>query len=118
MLTLTLPFDCNYKWSYKYAVRIEWDPLKNAMNIQKHGFDFEDAWEVFENPLLVKSDARKDYGEQRWIGIGVMRTHPVVVVIVFTIREPDIIRMISMRKAGKEERKGYEEAIKDRLGTY
>lgn len=47
-----------------------------------------------------------------------MRTHPVVVVIVFTIREPDIIRMISMRKAGKEERKGYEEAIKNRVGTH
>jgi len=48
--------------------------LKNERNIQKHGFDFEDAWEVFENPLLVKSDARNDYGEQRWIGIGAMKT--------------------------------------------
>jgi uncharacterized DUF497 family protein len=41
-----------------------------------------------------------------------------VLVIFFMTREPDIIRVISMRKAGKEERKGYEEAIKNRLGTH
>lgn len=96
-------------------MRFEWDPLKNERNIKKHGFDFADAWEVFENPLLAKPDMRRDYGEERWIGIGSMHSHPITVVLIFTLKEPDIVRIISMRKASRDERKSYEKAIKDRM---
>ncbi len=33
-------------------MRFEWDEKKNNENIRKHGLDYADAWQVFENPLL------------------------------------------------------------------
>ncbi|MDP2854735.1 MAG: BrnT family toxin, partial [Smithellaceae bacterium] len=65
--------------------------------------DFADAWQVFENPLLAKLDDREDYDEDRWIGVGMM-SNGIVVVLVFTEREQETIRIISLRKATKNER--------------
>ncbi len=96
-------------------MQFEWDENKNRENLQKHGFDFADAWQLFENPLLVRLDNRKDYGEGRWIGIGKM-SNGVSSVLVFTERNPETIRVISMRKASKKERKNYEKNIENRLG--
>jgi uncharacterized protein len=53
-------------------VRFEWDEEKNETNFRKHGFDFADAWEIFTGPILVALDDREDYGEDRWIGIGML----------------------------------------------
>ena len=89
----------------------EWDDEKNKSNIQKHGFDFTDAWEIFEAPILAALDDREDYGEDRWIGIGSLRDQ--IVVIVFAERDPETIRVISLRKALKHERIKYAEAITD-----
>ena len=44
-------------------MRFKWDENKNNENIQKHGLDFADARQVFENPLLSKLDDREDYAE-------------------------------------------------------
>ena len=96
-------------------MRFEWDENKNSENIGKHGLDFADAWQVFENPLLAKLDDREDYDEDRWIGVGMM-SNGSVVVLVFTEREQEMIRIISIRKATKNERTRYEKAIKNRLG--
>jgi len=96
-------------------VYFEWDEPKNKENIRKHGLDFADAWEIFEAPVLTAPDTRKDYGEDRWIGIGFLKER--VVVIVFTEPNEDTIRIISMRKALKYERIKFEEAIRDQLGT-
>ena len=49
-----------------------WNRRKNESNIKKHELDFADAFKVFESPLLVNSDERHEYGEERWIGIGLM----------------------------------------------
>lgn len=43
---------------------------KNTLNIRKHGIDFTDAYELFEQPILVLKDDRKDYKENRYIGMG------------------------------------------------
>ena len=94
-------------------MRFEWDENKNAENIRKHGLDFADARQVFQNPMLVKLDDREDYGEDRWIGIGIISSG-IVVVFIFTEKEQEMIRMISMRKATKNERTRYEKAIKDK----
>ena len=51
-------------------MKLEWDEKKNKENIRKHGFDFADAWEVFDLPLLTSADTRQTYGENRLIGIG------------------------------------------------
>ncbi len=92
---------------------LEWDAAKNISNIQKHGFDFAEAEELFAGVLVVDPDIREDYGEMRWTGIGVIRGRPAHVV--FTERPPDIIRIISLRKATRREQKQYEAAIQDRL---
>jgi hypothetical protein len=94
-------------------VRFEWDEEKNEENIRKHGIDFADAHEIFDGPMLVDLDAREDYGEDRWIGIGFLKNRAVV--IVFTEREDETIRIISVRKARKHECTRFEETIKDGL---
>jgi uncharacterized DUF497 family protein len=95
------------------AYRFEWDDAKNRSNIRKHGFDFVDAEEMFRGILLARPDTREDYGEKRCIGIGTIRNRTAVVV--FSERGPENIRIISLRKASRRERKEYEKAIKDRL---
>jgi hypothetical protein len=93
-----------------------WDEKKNRLNIKKHGFDFADAWEVFNKVLLASLDDSQDYGEQRWIGIG-MLNNGIVAVIVFVEQDNDTIRIISMRKANKNEKSRYEKEIKNRLAS-
>jgi uncharacterized DUF497 family protein len=95
-------------------VHFEWDEEKNLSNIEKHGLDFADAWEIFQAPLLTALDTRQDHGEARWIGIGSLRGR--VVVVVFTEPGSGTISIISLRKAVKRERVRYEKALKDRLG--
>ncbi len=97
-------------------MRFEWDEDKNRHNIRKHGFDFADAWMLFQGHLLVRLDTREDYGEDRWQGVGFLQGR--VVVVVFTERDPDIIRILSLRKATKDERSKYEKALQDGLGTH
>jgi uncharacterized DUF497 family protein len=96
-------------------VKYEWDEEKNEENIRKHGFDFADAWEIFESPMRVALDTREDYGEDRLNGVGLLGNR--IVVVVFTERGEDIIRIISLRKALKHERKKFEEALRNRLGA-
>ena len=95
-------------------LRFEWDEEKNKINIKKHGLDFDDASEIFLGPMLVALDEREEYGEDRWIGIGMLKTRTVVVL--YTEREENVIRIISLRKATSDEQKRYEEFIKDELG--
>jgi len=49
------------------VMRFEWDEQKNKTNIRKHGLDFADAPEIFDEPTVVRLDTRQDYGEDRWI---------------------------------------------------
>jgi len=55
--------------------------------------------------------------EERWIGIG-MLNNGTVVLIVFVEEDNDAIRIISLRKANKNEKSKYEEKIKDGLGAH
>lgn len=95
-------------------MEFEWDEEKNKRNIRQHGFDFADAWEIFESPMQTALDLREDYGEERWKGIGFLGNR--IVVVIFTYRSEDTIRIISLRKALKNERKKFTEAFKNRLG--
>ena len=89
-------------------MKFEWDENKNDANIKVHGIDFCDAHLIFDSPILVKIDNRKDYGEERLIGLGAL--YGAVVVIIFTKRE-DAIRIISIRRANQNERKIYQEKV-------
>jgi uncharacterized DUF497 family protein len=93
--------------------RFEWDEKKNRQNIKKHGFDFAEAKEMFRGFLLARPDTREDYGEKRWIGIGMIQGR--VAFVAFAERPHDTIRVISLRKAAREERKEYENAIQNGL---
>jgi len=88
----------------------EWDENKNRNNIEKHGLDFQDAIIVFDAPMLIAEDARKDYGETRISGIGIINNF-IVVIIYTENEEKDIRRIISFRKATKSERTFYENSI-------
>lgn len=92
-------------------MNFEWDEAKNRDNIRKHGFDFAEAAEMFRGALFVRPDTREDYGEKRWIGIGMIRSRAAFVV--FAERPNDAIRIISLRKANHEEREEYEKAIQN-----
>ncbi len=92
---------------------LEWDEAKNRTNIGKHGLHFAEAEEMFRHPLLVRPDTREDYGEKRWIGIGLIQHR--VAFVAFAERPNDTIRIISLRKANHEERQEYEEAIPNGL---
>lgn len=96
--------------------RFEWDETKNKANIRKHGFDFFDAKEMFRGRLIVSPDLRRDYGENRWLGIGTIQAR--IVVIVFTERSANTIRVISLRKASRRESKQYEKAIQNELEAH
>ena len=90
-------------------LRFEWDENKNAINIRKHKISFADVPEIFEKEVVIDYDDRQNYNEERWIGIGVLRS--VVVVVVFTERKNNTIRIISARKANRNERERYYKKI-------
>lgn len=85
-------------------MRFEWDEAKRPINLEKHGIDFVDCPMVFESPMLVTLDSRKDYGEVRCIGIGILDGR--IVTLVWTVRG-DAFRLISARKAHAKERATY-----------
>ena len=85
-------------------MKFEWDKEKNKSNIQKHGIDFSDSIKIFENTMVIKLDERSNYGENRLIGLGQIEN--IVIVIVYTKRN-DRLRITSIRKANRKERKIY-----------
>jgi uncharacterized protein len=96
-------------------MRLEWDAAKNRANIRKHGFDLAEAEEMFRGALLVRPDTDEDSGEERWIGIGMIRGR--VAFVAFAERPQDTIPIISPRKADHEEREQYEKALQNGLET-
>jgi uncharacterized DUF497 family protein len=97
-------------------MNFEWDEAKNRSNIRKHGFHSVEAERMFHGFLLVRPDTRDDYGEERRIGIGMIRNR--CAFVAFSLRPHDTIRVISLRKANHEERKEYEDAIKNGLEAH
>lgn len=92
-------------------MKYEWNEEKNKLNQQKHGISFEEAKEVFDDALQIsKLDKRFSYFEERWITIGSTSKYKVLVVanLFFTDDGEEIIRIISARKANKQERQSYE----------
>ena len=90
-----------------------WDEEKNQENIRRRGLDFADARQIFDAPMLTALDTREEYGEDRFVGIGFLKNF--VVVVVYAEPEEDTIRIISLRKALKHERKRFEEVLRNQL---
>ena len=83
----------------------EWDPAKDAANLDKPGIGFARASDVFEDPLWIEEDAtRPEHGEQRRLAIG--RVGDGIIAVIFTDREGRV-RIIAARRARRDERRRY-----------
>lgn len=79
---------------------VTYDPDKRDKTLLERGLDFDDAPKVFAGRTFQMEDDRRDYGETRWITVGLLNDTPVV--IVWTPRG-EARRIISMRKCHAEE---------------
>ena len=87
---------------------------KEYENIRKHRIDFADVQPLFDGPMYVTVDTRKNYKEERLVGIGLLRNSVIVVVYIEIIEET--IRLISARKAEKNESKHFHKLLEYWLG--
>ncbi|HAA30051.1 MAG TPA: hypothetical protein DCE56_23160 [Cyanobacteria bacterium UBA8553] len=86
----------------------EWNPDKAALNLEKHGVSFQEAATVFNDPLsMTFPDPDHSIGESRYVMIGLSRFGQLLVV-AHTDREAKV-RIISARKATRQERRFYEQ---------
>ena len=89
-------------------IRFEWDPRKATSNEKKHGISFEEAQSVFfDEQALLLEDPRPRHEEERFVLLGVSASLRLLVV-VHALRERDVIRIISARKATRKEAREYE----------
>jgi hypothetical protein len=84
--------------------RFSWDARKNRTNIEKHGISFPKAAKIFDAARVEKEDVRRDYGEKRTVALG--RSEGRILRVVYT-RRNSVIRIISARKAKRDERAEY-----------
>lgn len=95
---------CAYTW----RMRVEWDQRKAVANLHKHGVSFvEAATALYDDWALTREDPDHP-GEQRFVTLGLSATGELLVV-VYTHRESDVLRIISAWRANRPQRKRYEE---------
>ena len=88
-------------------MRYEWDLKKAEANQKDHGVSFADATSVLEDDFALTREDPDAEGEQRFVTLGIDAAGTLLVV-VYTYREPNIIRLISAWKANKAQRTHYE----------
>jgi hypothetical protein len=94
--------------------RFEWDSAKARAKEAKHGVSFREAKTVFRDRFAVETfDTIHSIEEDRLIIIGVSEDERLLTV-VFTLRGPAVIRIISARQALRGEREAYEKQIGER----
>ncbi len=97
-----------------HDVIFEWDDDKAATNLLKHGVAFELAEEVWDDPTHIIVFDRHENNEERWHAIGLVRA-VLILTVVHTYPKLDEdqeseeqVRIVSARKATRDERKRYE----------
>ena len=85
-------------------MRFEWDPAKRRSNIEKHGFDFVRARRVFDGRPAVTAPSPR-MSEERFRTIAMLDGE--VVVVVWTERDEDMVRIISVRRASDAEERQF-----------
>ncbi len=87
-------------------MNFEWDEVKRRSNIEKHGIDFIRARHVFDG--RPRHDVESPRGnEHRILSVGEL--NGVIVAVAWTRRGEEIIRIISVRRARREEERAYRE---------
>ena len=89
-------------------MRFEWNAAKNRSNFAKHGLDFEDAVLVFAGPCVTFVDDRFDYGEERFITLGLLAGR---LIVIAHAPRGEATRIISMREANRREQKIYQKRL-------
>jgi uncharacterized DUF497 family protein len=93
------------------AYSFEWDSTKARSNFVRHGINFDEASTVFDDPLgRIFDDESHSAKEKREIIIG----HSIndrILIVCFTERPNETIRIISARTPTRQERTSYEENI-------
>jgi len=93
-------------------MRFEWDEAKRKSNLKLHGLDFANAHLVFGGLTALYEDDRFRYGEQRFVTLGLLRGTPVSIVHT---ESPDVIRVISFRRATHHETAFFFETLAEHL---
>jgi uncharacterized protein len=94
------------KWVHINSVKIEFDPAKDDINQAKHGISLKAAADFDWDTALEREDDRFDYGEVRFVAIGLIDAR--LYVMVFTEGSNDeVVRIISLRPAEKHETRFY-----------
>ena len=99
--------------THKYNVHMkqlefEWDPKKNKENVKKHGLSFEEAKTVFYDEYAIRFfDPDHSEDEDRFILLGISFKLQTIVVCHCFRQEETKIRIISARKANKDESRDY-----------
>jgi len=91
----------------------EWDENKNKTNFEKHGVTFEESQTVFydENAWLEYDEGHSEREERfRLLGFSILGN---ILIVVHCVRNEEIIRIISARKATASETREYERRLKD-----
>ena len=89
-------------------IRFEWDSKKARSNEKKHGVSFEEAQSVFfDEQALLLEDPQPRHEEEGFVLLGLSASLRLLVV-VHALREEDVIRIISARKATRKETRTYE----------
>jgi hypothetical protein len=89
-------------------VRFEWNALKAAANLRRHGVSFDEASSVFFDPLSATGDdPDHSLDERRFVTFGMSSSGRLLVVA--HAEHDDAIRIITARPATRAERKLYEE---------
>jgi hypothetical protein len=90
------------------VIDFAWDTSKAESNIRKHGVSFDEARTVFSDPFeLTISDPDHSHGEYRFLSIG-RSERDRLLVVSYTERHPNTIRIISARVASRPERQIYD----------
>ena len=88
-------------------MRFEWDPLKAEANLREHGVSFAEAVTVLEDDFALTREDPAAVDEPRFVSLG-LSDRAQLLVVVYTYKEPDAIRLISAWKANKRQRNAYE----------
>jgi uncharacterized protein len=91
-------------------MRIEWDEAKRRSNIRRHGIDFIAVAKVLDGPTTTFLDDRFDYGETRLRTFGLLNGEVVVMAHTETT---EVFRVISLRKATRNEKENYFKEVGD-----
>ena len=91
-------------------IKFEWNPAKAASNLKKHGVSFEEAQTVFYDEFAVQFyDEPHSEEEDRFLMLGMSSGAHLLLVCHCERDGGDIIRIISARKATKQESSHYEQ---------